>query len=894
MRGSAGSAVPTSAVSTSAVSTRRITSGLRTHGSRTALLAQGSALSYTDLSDIVDSVVERLGPTRQLIQVSGGNDLETLAAYLGAIEGGHAVILTGRDPEHRQAMEDRYQPDTLLSASDGDLTFTRRDGEFQHELHPDLALVLSTSGSTGSAKSVRLSHANLIANAASIAEYLKLDHSEVAITSLPLHYCYGLSVLHSHLLVGATLVLSENSVLDHCFWNAVRTHSVTSFAGVPHTFDLLDRVGFTEMSMPSLRYVTQAGGRMAPEKVQRYAAAGRDAGWRLVVMYGQTEATARMAYLPADLALEHPDAIGIPIPGGSMRLVPTGQSDADQGDPVRKAGGHGTTGVCRHGTTGVGELIYSGANVMMGYAQTPEDLAVGNTLEELRTGDLATLGDDGLYRIVGRASRFAKLFGLRVDLDQVEAVLAELGVEGVCVEGANALVIAALGPSPQQVQRTLAERLSLPLSSICVVEVDEIPRLTTGKPDYRAVADLQPGDPVDPPTGSPPSSDSRAVAALFTRTLGVATPAGSDTFVSLGGDSLSYVETSVGLESLLGQLPHDWHTTPLSELESLVGAPRGHGRLDTTVALRALAIVLIVGSHAALFRFRGGAHVLLAVAGFNFARFQLSGASTSPLAIRSLRSASRIAIPAVAWLGTLAVVTTEYGWQSVALLNSYLGPREWTAAWRYWFIEALVIALVVCTAILSIPRIRQVESAHRVGFAWALLGVSLVFRFDFLTLGGTVEPLLAPHRVLWFFVLGWLIQRLTTTPGRALASLVALLAVPGFFGEPTRDAIVVTGIMLLIWVPSIRVPRTAARVAGMLAAASLYIYLCHYQVYMPLLERGVAPLWTVLAALLAGVLLWYAVAVVPPRITSLWTLWAPRITSAADEATARILRTIIR
>ena len=189
----------------------------------------------------------------------------------------------------------------------------------------------------------------MVANARSIADYLDLRASDVAITSLPLHYCYGLSVLHSHLLVGASVVLTDLSVADACFWDLAGRTGVTGLAGVPHTYALLDAVHFGPAlpELPALRYLTQAGGRMAPDRVREYAGLARERGVDLFVMYGQTEATARMAYLPPELALDHADTIGRPVPGGSFRLAPVPDAPA-----------------------GCGELVYSGPNVMMGYAES--------------------------------------------------------------------------------------------------------------------------------------------------------------------------------------------------------------------------------------------------------------------------------------------------------------------------------------------------------------------------------------------------------------------------------------------------------------------------------------------------------------------------------------------
>ena len=185
-----------------------------------------------------------------------------MVGYLAALVGGHpAILVPGDNPGNLEAIVDAYDPDVVLRGAD---LLERRPGS-AHDLHPDLALMLSTSGSTGSPKLVRLSHDNLTSNAEAIADYLGIRASDVAATTLPMHYCYGLSVINSHLVAGASLLLTDLSVVDACFWDAVRAHRVTTFAGVPYTFDLLDRVGFADLDLPSLRYVTQAGGRLAPD-----------------------------------------------------------------------------------------------------------------------------------------------------------------------------------------------------------------------------------------------------------------------------------------------------------------------------------------------------------------------------------------------------------------------------------------------------------------------------------------------------------------------------------------------------------------------------------------------------------------------------------------------------
>ncbi len=389
---------------------------------------------------------------------------------------------------------------------------------------------------------------------------------------------------------------------DGEFWDLFLRHRGTSFAGVPYTFELLERVGFDAMDLPDLRYLTQAGGRMPAERVRRFAELGRRHHWDLFVMYGATEATARMAYLPPELAASRPDTIGRPIPGGWFTIEPVDGFTDDA----------------------VGQLIYRGPNVMMGYAHGPADLALGKTVDTLHTGDIAKRGPDGLYEVIGRSSRFAKLYGLRIDLQRVEAKLREHGVTAFCAaDDDDRLVVAATGDNDAaDVQHAAADAAGVPAGAVLAVIVDELPMLSSGKPDYQRVRTLaQDADPQEP--------DTINLRALFADVLHLdaATVDPEASFIDLGGNSLSYVMMSVRLERALGKLPSDWQRLPIRELEGSLRPARRRwweSTLETSVALRAAAIVLIVGSHAELFKLWGGAHILLGVAGYNFARFCLT------------------------------------------------------------------------------------------------------------------------------------------------------------------------------------------------------------------------------------------------------------------------------
>lgn len=816
-------------------------SRLAGYGERAAVLSPAGELRYRELADKVNTVVERLGPGRRLVLLIADNTIDSLVTYLAALAVGQPLLMVpAGNPDHVDAMIAAYDPDIVVNPGQG--RFQERRRETAHLLHPDLALLLSTSGSTGAPKLVRLSHQNLQANAESIAEYLGIRPGDRAATTLPMHYCYGLSVINSHLLCGASLILTELSVVDECFWDLFRAHRATNFAGVPYTFDLLDTIGFDRMRLPHLRYITQAGGRLAPERVRRYAQLGRKAGWDFVVMYGQTEATARMAYLPPRLAESQPSAVGVPIPGGSMRLEP----------------------VAGHPGPDVGELVYSGPNVMLGYAETPSDLALGRTVHELRTGDIARRTEDAMYEIVGRRSLFAKIFGHRVDLEWLEARLAGHGLAACCAGTDRELVVAVEDcDDPAAAQRLIARESGLPVRAVRVHPVARIPRLATGKTDRQAVLRINP-DPgaatsVPPSAGSsqPPDSSARTpdagtagLRALFAEILDRSDVTDDSSFVTLGGDSLSYVELSIQLEQRLGRLPAGWHTMSIRDLHRTgQGGRRRLRMLETSVALRAVAIVLIVGTHIKLFGIVGGAHLLVGVAGYNFARFHL-GSAGRPDRIRHLwHSITRIAVPTMAWVAGALLFTDAYRIANLFLLNSLIGPRGGRTEWHFWFVESLLYILVALAVVLAVAPFDRLERRAPFGVPIALLCAGLIIRYDLLNIADRDIP--SAIRVFWLFALGWAGAKASATWQRVGVSAAIVLTVPDFFGQPQREAIIIAGMLLLVWIPSVPGLPGLNYLAGVLASSSLYIYVTHWQVFPWLKDHS--PLLALLVSLAVGI-----------------------------------------
>lgn len=837
-------------------------SGLERFADRLALIAEdGATLSYAELAARADSFAARLGPARRLVLIEGANAVEPLVAYLGALRGGHVALLA---PPGAERIAAAFDPDVRIVQRDGGWD-EGIDAVARHTLHPELRLLLATSGSTGAAKLVRLSGAAVDDNAYAIADYLRLGPDERPITTLPMHYSYGLSVLNSHLAVGATLLLDRRSVIEPGFWERVDAAGATSLAGVPYTYELLDRGGFRERDHPSLRTLTQAGGRLPPDRAAGYAewAAGRDA--RFFIMYGQTEATARMAYLPPDRLADRPDAIGVAIPGGTFRLI-----DADGGT------------IAAPDTPG--ELLYRGPNVMMGYASAPADLARGPELDELRTGDIAERSGDGLYRIVGRASRFCKPFGLRIALDEVEAMLARDGVRAVAAGDDALIAIAVLGEGEAGVIATrLATALKLPAEIFDVAVVDAPPLLPTGKIDYRAILDTARARRVD----RAPAVD--AVAAAFARAFPGRTISDDASFASLGGDSLNYVSVALELETALGALPVGWEMLDVRALRTLAErAPTGSRAwvpIDSEIVLRALAILAVVINHTSSLVVGGGANVLILLAGYNLARFQrrrlTEGAGWG--VVRGF--VVRIILPYYAILVAYLLFKGEFDVTALLLVGNIPGHFG-SFIEPYWFLENLLQSYVIVAAAFAVPAVRRLAGRDPWRFGLALLGLAVVVKVVALAAFGHLDLRdRTPDALFYLLALGWCVQR-ADAPGRrrligGVAAVIALLAV-GVGGSAewwsiapppanyTHAAWVAVTVGLLLWRPRLPAPGFLHGAFTTVAAASFYIYLTHgVPVHFMHGDRGLV--WTaltVLVSIVLGIAAWRAARLVEARTVS--------------------------
>ena len=442
--------------------------------------ATDASWTYGELSDEVSRCRDLLADSeKRLLFLFCRNDLPSVVWYLAAVEAGHAVALLNDQIDVQLAANliSLYRPEWVLATlpvdgeeyeSPGAAGFWRRRWLDGAPLHPDLALLLSTSGSTGSPKFVRLHRGNVEANAESIRQALAISDADVPVAHLPLHYSYGLSVVNSHLLAGASIVLMREGLVSPVFWEAIRRYRVDLFSGVPYTYQMLRRLGLDKVSAPTLRIMTQAGGKLDADSIAHFHERITERQGSFFVMYGQTEATARISVLPSMDLPRKLGSAGRAIPGGVIRI------HDENGDPVADAEIEG-------------ELVYTGPNVMLGYATEREDLAKGDELGGcLFTGDRARLDTEGYVFILGRSKRDAKLFGLRVNLDELEEFVKRNGPAAAVASSDRVVVFCEFGTEAahSKIRDALATKLKIHRSAFEFRRVDTLPTKDNGKINY--------------------------------------------------------------------------------------------------------------------------------------------------------------------------------------------------------------------------------------------------------------------------------------------------------------------------------------------------------------------------------------------------------------------------
>lgn len=435
--------------------------------------------TYQEVFAAADALYEAQQPG--VVVLLCDRTVDTIIAYLGALRKGCVPLLldAGLRPEALARTLDAYAPDfvfTVGSIPPGDWDVVRRFSDStlfkakgnvsKSGLHRDLALLLPTSGSTGDPKCVRLSAANIQSCTDEICRYLDMTSDRRAISLLPLHYSYGLSVLHSVLNSRASFVVTRLTVLDRDFWALMEEAGVTDFSAVPFIFETIRRMRLSDGVLNTLQCVTQAGGRLDPRFTKHFSEMFAEAGIRYFTMYGQTEAAPRISYLAPGAAAEKLGSVGIPLSCGEASIAETGAA------------------------SGEGELVYKGPNVCMGYATCRADLEAGDVLNGvLHTGDQVRIDEEGYIFIIGRRKRFIKLQGTSVNLDYVETVLKSHDINCIVVGRENRVLVCHTHADDAVLSKVMTDNFIFHPSSIRYKSLPDLPLNASGKPDYALVSE---------------------------------------------------------------------------------------------------------------------------------------------------------------------------------------------------------------------------------------------------------------------------------------------------------------------------------------------------------------------------------------------------------------------
>ena len=442
----------------------------------------GGQLSYGELVSLRGKLSKVL-PERELVFCLCENKVGALAGFLALYDCKDVCLLLSAhiDKALLGVLHNTYGPSYywMPEALVGDYGYEKvygfmgyalcKTGQKAPDMHSDLSMLMTTSGTTGSPKLVRHKYGNIESNAKNVAKVFSWTPEERGIIDLPMQYTMGLNVINSHLYAGATVLLVEANLMSPKYWSFIKEQKGTNFTGVPFSYEILNRLRFQRMNLPHLITLAEGGGKLSDSLFSSFAQYAQEKCKRFFATFGTTETSARLAYLPPECATTHIGSIGRAIPEGKLILVDDNGQEITQPDVE-------------------GELRYEGPNVTMGYGTCIEDLTKGDEFCGVyETGDIAKMDADGFFYIVGRKKRFLKLFGLRVSLDQSERIIAgEYGIECACTgDDTKMRIYITREDLREEVRQLIADKTGLKTTCFEVNVIDSIPHFESGKINYR-------------------------------------------------------------------------------------------------------------------------------------------------------------------------------------------------------------------------------------------------------------------------------------------------------------------------------------------------------------------------------------------------------------------------
>ena len=401
----------------------------------------GKECTYNEILKKVDYINSKI-LQRSLILIIASNSSESIVGYISFVRSNHVSILLDKSfkLEYIKKIIKKYKPNYIFSPKGYLDEYDKNNKIISLEyynliktnykkyksINKKNLLLLSTSGTTQSPKFVRLSSLNLQNNTNSIIKYLKINSSHITLTTMPMAYSYGLSIINTHMQSGSKIIVNDKSIFDKSFWDKLYKYKVTSLGGVPQFYEQLIKLKFEDKQLPFLKYLTQAGGKLDKTSLKYFDKICKNKKIKFIVMYGQTEASPRMSYLQWNKFSIKFGSIGKALEGSKFRIVD------ENGKYIKKP-------------NITGELVFFGKNVSLGYANNLRDLKKGDINKgKLFTGDLAYQDKDNYVYIVGRKNRISKIFGLRVNLDDIEKYLRKNNYKVKCIPDNKYLKLAIL------------------------------------------------------------------------------------------------------------------------------------------------------------------------------------------------------------------------------------------------------------------------------------------------------------------------------------------------------------------------------------------------------------------------------------------------------------------
>ena len=465
-------------------------SSFKKNKNKTALINEnGKKYKFKDILDIEKNFKKKVEKD-QLILVLANNSISSILSYIVSILNQNKIILIDENLNNAEIEKIimLYEPSYIVSKIEKPYFGIIQKPVFRildslilktkfkkHDLKKDLLILLPTSGSTGSSKFVQLSKKNIISNTKSILKYLKINSNDRAVTNMPFYYSYMLSILNTHLFSGASIFVSNKTIIEKKFWNEFKKQKITSFNGVPYTWEVLNRVGKEKIFTNNIKYITQAGGKLDYDLANKIYQLCKQKKKDMYIMYGQTEASPRISYIKNENIIKYKGSIGKPINGVNMWIENKNSKKILK--PNMK-----------------GEIFISGENIMMGYSSSVEDIKITNISKKklkLNTGDIGYFNEDGFFYITGRSNRIVKIYGNRIDLNEIERKMKDFSINVTCINKENNLVVFFNKKfSQKKIENKLYDVMKLNLNKVKFVKIEKMPMTKNKKINYKELFNL--------------------------------------------------------------------------------------------------------------------------------------------------------------------------------------------------------------------------------------------------------------------------------------------------------------------------------------------------------------------------------------------------------------------